>query len=146
MRITQRIGVVVVATAAAASLGLTGTASAAEITTADTNRIVASGNYTGVLLNGITVVFECHAAAPGAVETAIDACYLTTGGSAGSLALPGEAAATAGTATVPFAPFKLCWTASATYVNATRKVTSGCTLLPNVGGVPSLAGSGVSTA
>ena len=145
MRITKRIGAVVVATAAAGSLGMSGTASAAEIT-ADTNKIVASGNYTGVLLNGLTVVFECHAAAPGAVETAIDACYLTTGGSAGSIALPGETAATAGTANVPFAPFKLCWTASATYVNAGRKATSGCTLLPSVGGVPSLAGSGVSTA
>jgi hypothetical protein len=144
MRRIQRIVTLAVATAAAAGMGGMGTAHAA--TTIDTNRIVASGNYAGVLLNGLTVVFECHAAAPGAVSTEINACYLTTGGGASPIALPGEAAATAGERSVPFAPFKLCWIASATYVNAAHKTTNGCTGLPSVGGLPSLAGTGVSTA
>jgi hypothetical protein len=146
MRGIQRIMTLAVATAAAASMGGIGVAHAADNTAADTNKIVASGNYTGVLLNGLTVAFECHAAAPGAVSTEINACYLTSGPSAGPIALPGDAAATASVGTVPFVAFRLCWTASATYVNAGHKSTSGCTLLPSVGGVPSLAGTGVSTA
>jgi hypothetical protein len=146
MRGIQRIVTLAVATAAAASMGGIDVAHAEETAAVDTNKIVASGNYTGVLLNGITVAFECHAAAPGAVSTEINSCRLTTGPSAAPIALPGDAAATAGEATVPFAPFQLCWTASATYVNAARKSTSGCTLLPSVGGVPTLAGTGVSLA
>lgn len=143
MRTIQRITTLATAVAAAAALGVVAPPAASA---AATDRIVAGGNYTGVLLNGITVVFECHAAAPGAVSTAINSCSLTTGGSAPAIALPGDAAATAGTSTVPFAPFQLCWTASATFLDANRKSTSGCTLLPSVAGTPSLAGTGVSTA
>jgi hypothetical protein len=148
MRAYKRIGTVALATAALASVTTLGTTQVAHATAAPptTNTIVAGGNYTGVLLNGITVAFECHAAAPGAVSTAIDACYLTTGGSAPALALPGDAVATASTRNVPFAPFRLCWSASATFLNATRKATSGCTLLPSTGSVPALAGTGFSTA
>ena len=106
--------------------------------------IAASGNYTGVIANGLTVAFECHAAASGAVSVAINSCGITTGGGAPSIALPGTAAATAGTTNVPFAPFQLCWTATATFVDTATKTTSGCTLLPSVAGVPSLVGTGVS--
>jgi hypothetical protein len=145
MRSIQRISTLAMAVFALGGLGTLGTTAPASAAV-DTNKIVAGGNYTGVLLNDITVVFECHAAAPGAVSTAINSCYLTTGGSAPSLALPGDAVATAGTSNVPFAPFKLCWTASATFLDASRKSTSGCTLLPGAGGVPALAGTGVSAA
>lgn len=144
MRKAQRVVTLAAATAALAGLTMVGTASAAPLATA--SRIVAGGNYTGVIANGLTVTFECHAAAPGAVSTAIDSCYLTTGGAAAPIALPGDAAATAGVSTVPFAPFRLCWSASATFVDASRNSTSGCTLLPSVAGVPSLAGTGVSAA
>lgn len=143
MRITQRLATLAVATAAiagAASLGTTSVAQAAA-----TDRVVAGGNFTGVLANGITVVFECHAAAAGAVSTSINRCELTTGDSANPIALPGDAAATVGTATVPIAPFRLCWSASATFLDASVRTTSGCTIVPT-SAVPSLAGVGFSVA
>jgi len=106
--------------------------------------VAAGGNYTGVIANGLEVAFECHGAATGAVSVAINACYITTGGSAPTIALPGTAAATASTTLVPFAPFQLCWTVTATFVDTATNQTHGCTLLPSVGGVPSLVGTGVS--
>jgi len=139
--------VAVMAMTAAPIAGVAATANA-EVTAdlAVPHGIVAGGNYTGVIANGLTVVFECHAAATGAVSVAMNACYLTTGGSGATLALPGSAVATAGTATVPFSPFQLCWTATATFADSATNRTHGCTLLPSVGGVPSLAGTGVSEA
>lgn len=142
MRINPRFMAVALAGGALAGLG----AMAVPAQAAAGNTLVGSGNYTGVLLNGITVVYECHAVATGAVSTAVNSCRLTTGGAAPARALPGETSATAGTSTVPFKPFQLCWTVSATYLDASTKTSSGCTLLPSAGGVPTLAGTGVSTA
>ena len=133
--------------AGVAALPIAGAATA-NASTVDTNLvphgIVAGGNYTGVIANGLEVVFECHAVATGAVSVAMNACYITTGGGAPTIALPGTSVATAGTTNVPFAPFQLCWTATATFVDSATNTTHGCSLLPSVGGVPSLAGTGVS--
>jgi hypothetical protein len=143
MRITQRFGTFLAATAALTGAATFGTTSVAHA--AATDVITAGGNFTGVLANGLTVAFECHAVAPGAVSTSITKCALTTGHSAAPIALPGDAAATASTATVPIAPFRLCWSASATYIDATVRTTSACTI-PTPSAVPSLVGSGVSVA
>ena len=118
---------------AQAASGLAG--AGISIGTNGTNRVVASGNYTGQLLgtNQLLVEFECNAESIGvAASTAITSCtlYAANGAhSAPGVALPGNAAATAGTATVPLAPVRLCWTAVGTFVVGGASVTtSGCTL------------------
>lgn len=117
---------------------------------ADNNRaiprgIAAGANFTGVIANGLVVVFECHAAGIGdAVSVAIKTCKVSTGTRNYPLAAPGAFVASAGTDTVPFAPFQVCWSAVATFSNASTASTSGCTQLPSIGGVPSLAGGGLS--
>ena len=92
--------------------------------------ISAQGTATGALEgNGLLVAYACSAEAAGAVATAITSCNLTTGGPTLSIALPGEAAAIAGVATVPLASFKICWSAVATFVDASTKSTSGCSIV-----------------
>ena len=120
-------------TSASAGTGLGGVG--VSIGTGGTNRVVASGNYTGQLLgtNQLLIEFECNAESIGvAASTAITSCTLSGGNgshSAQGIALPGNAAATAGVATVPLAPVKLCWTAVGTFLVGGAPVSSsGCTL------------------
>jgi len=107
--------------------------------------LVASGNYTGAVVNGVaTVAFECHAAAGAAVSVAVTGCWLTSGPSAPSIALPGSVAATSAEAKIAVAPFQLCWSAVATYVDTTTNSTRGCTILQSTEAVPSFSGAGLS--
>lgn len=111
--------------------------------------LVAGGTYTGVIVNGLTVSFDCSAAGAGdIVSVAITKCQLTTSSVNKTIALPGPAATIAGTATVPFAPFQLCYAAVFTFSDSHTVSVSGCNeLLPtNVAGVPQLAGVGFTTA
>jgi len=139
--------VAAVAVAAPLTLLLTATAYAEPMPYVHPIRgIVASGNYTGAVVNGVvTVAFECHAVADAAVSVAITNCSLSSGPSAHPIALPGGVAATAAEAKVALAPFQLCWAATATYVDSLTNSTSGCTLLQSAAaGVPSVSGAGVS--
>lgn len=119
--------------AAQAATGIGG--AGASIDTVGKNRVVASGMYVGQLLgtDELLVEFECNAESIGAAaSTAITNCELIAGdGShfAPDLALPGNAVATAGVATVPLAPIRLCWTATGTFVLGSPVTTSGCTAL-----------------
>ncbi|HEV2756346.1 MAG TPA: hypothetical protein VG318_11295 [Actinomycetota bacterium] len=120
-------------TSAAAGTGFGGVGASVGVN--GTNRVVASGNYTGQLLgtNQLLIEFECNAESIGvAASTAITSCTLHAANgsvSAQNVALPGNAAATAGIATVPLAPVKLCWSAVGTFVvGGTTVSSSGCTL------------------
>lgn len=110
--------------------------------------LVAGGTYTGVIANGLTVVYNCSAAGVGdIVSVAITRCQLSTSTKNSTIALPGPAATVAGTATVPFAPFTLCYAAVFTFTDSHTRTVSGCnSLAPSVGGIPPLAGGGFTTA
>jgi hypothetical protein len=129
--------------------GLATPASASEITPiappVPANPIVSGSTYSGVLLNGLTVVFDCTATAVGAaVSVNIQHCQPTTGGTNKPLALPGNTATTGGTATLPLRDFQVCYDGIVTYLGGTTKPFSGCSaLIPSVGGVPNLVGGGV---
>lgn len=128
------------AAAAAAALMFTAApAHAGAVGEAGSLTMSVGGNYAGVLTNGgATVAYECHAEAPAAISIAITLCKMTTGGNNSPLALPGSAAATAGVAAIPFGSTQLCWSATATFVDAVTKTKSGCTVA-NTG----LAGAGL---
>lgn len=94
----------------------------------DPRSVSVTGNFTGVLLNGLTVVYDCAAVASGdAVSVAITDCYLTTGTKNSRIALPGPAATVADTDRVPLADFSLCFRAVATFTDSTTRQASGCT-------------------
>lgn len=111
-------------------------------------QLVVGGTYTGVIANGLTVVFDCTAAGVGdIVSVAITRCQLTTSSINKTIALPGPAATVAGTATVPFQEFQLCYSAVFTFTDAHTKAVSGCNpLMPTVAGLPQLAGAWFTTA
>lgn len=106
--------------------------------------LIAGGTYTGVIANGLTVAFDCTAAGAGdVVSVAITQCKLSTSYVNKTIALPGPTATTGGTATVPFAPFTLCYTAVFTFTDSHTKTLSGCNqLAPTAAGLPPLTGSG----
>jgi hypothetical protein len=112
--------------------------------------LVAGGSYTGVILNGLTVAFDCTAAGAGdSVSVAITKCQLTTSSVNKTIALPGPTASIGGTAVVPFQEFRLCYSAVFTFSDSHTVPLSGCNeLLPTTttaGGVQ-LAGVGYTTA
>lgn len=128
----------VAATAAACVLSLGAPASAAQSTDLG-SRIVAGGTSTGVVLNGgFQAVYECTAAATGpVVSVAINQCKPSTGGSNKTIALPGPTASIAGTAGLPLAAYTLCYRATATYLDGSTRVVSGCNPLVDLNnGVP----------
>jgi hypothetical protein len=110
--------------------------------------LVAGGTYTGIIANGLTVAFECTAGGVGdIVSVAITKCQLSTSSINKTIALPGPAAAIGGTATVPIAPFVLCYAAVFTFSDSHTVPLSGCnTLVPNVNGAPQLVGLGFTAA
>ena len=110
-------------------------------------RLVAGGSYTGVVANGLTVTYACTAAGVGdIVSVAITECYITTSADNASIALPGPTATIGGVTTVPFAPFRLCYKAVFTFLDAHATPVSGCNpLAPTVAGFPQLVGAGVTT-
>jgi hypothetical protein len=93
-----------------------------------TEHIIATGHFTGVLVDGqLQVVAVCAATAVGpAASLAITQCQLTTGGGNHPRALPGLAGASAFTAKVPLAPARLCWTVVATYTDTHTRTTHKC--------------------
>lgn len=128
--------------------GTAAPASADEIppVTLDAVRSVSvTGNFTGVLVNGLTVVYDCAAAATGdAVSVAITDCYITTGSKNSRIALPGPVATVADTDRVPLDDFSLCFRAVATFTDSSTEVATDCTAtLP--ANAPQLAGTGVAT-
>jgi hypothetical protein len=139
MLMFHRFKLVAATVIAVSALALGGPAQAAGVQ----GPVTGSGNYTGVILNGLTVVYECNVEAPGAVSVAITRCKLTSSTTNSTIALPGSAAANAGTVNVPFEPFQLCWTARATYVDASTKSTTGCTSTTTGSGAD-LVGAGYS--
>jgi hypothetical protein len=98
------------------------------------SRMTASGTYAGQLVgtSQILVEFECNAVAVGVVASMSMDCVLYAGNgahAAQSLATPGNVIAAAGTAVVPLAPMKVCWTARATWVvGGTSSTTIGCSV------------------
>jgi len=109
--------------------------------------LAAGGTYTGVIANGLTVAFNCTAAGAGdVVSVAITQCQLSTSWVNKTIALPGPSATVSGTATVPFAPFVLCYSAVFTFTDSHTKTLSGCNdLAPTTGGIPPLVGGGLTT-
>jgi hypothetical protein len=100
------------------------------------SHITAGGTSTGVVLNGgFQAVYECTAAATGAVvSVAITGCKPSTGGRNVTIGLPGAAAVIAGTAALPLASYTLCYSATATYIDGSTRSVSGCNPLINLGG------------
>jgi hypothetical protein len=91
----------------------------------------------------LTVAYECAANAVGvAASVNITRCGIAQNAAG---ALPGPASVVAGTEDLALAPFRLCWTATATFVDAKTRTTSGCTapMEPNTG---KLSGAGASAA
>ena len=132
----------VVGLAGALALGVSSPAMAAQSTDLG-SKIVAGGTSTGVLLNGsLEVAYECSVAATGAVvSVAITGCKPTTGGVNKTIALPGVTASIAGVAALPLAPYSLCYSAVATYADASTRSVSGCsTLVPSTGGLTPTGG------
>lgn len=128
----------VTAMASSAVLAVGAPASAAQ-SEALGSHITAGGTSTGVVLNGgFAAAFECTAAATGAVVSiAITYCKPSSGGSSKTIGLPGPAATVAGTASLPLAPYTLCYAATATYVDGSTRSVSGCNpLLELNDGVP----------
>lgn len=112
------------------ALGTGATSASAEpgLPKVDVRSVTITGNFTGVLVNGLTVVYDCAATATGdAVSVAITECYLTTGMKNSRIALPGPAATVADTDRVPLANFELCFAAVATFTNADTRTVRGCT-------------------
>lgn len=136
--------------AAAAVLGVTMFAGMPPAQAHVSLRLVAGGTYTGVIGGGgLIVAFDCAAAGVGdVVSVAITQCKLTTSSVNKTIALPGPAATIGGTATVPFAPFQLCWSVVFTFSDSHTRPLSGCNplLAPEIAGVPQLAGAGLTTA
>jgi hypothetical protein len=106
------------------------------------SHIVAGGTSVGEVVNGsLTLAFNCTASATGdVVSMSITNCYITTGGPNEKLALPGTTASVAGTASVPLAPYQLCYSAVATYLDSSTRPISSCnSLVPTViPGLPQL--------
>ena len=99
-----------------------------------THRLIVSAKVTGVLTgtNSIQLVVECNAEAIGAAaSTAINECYATSAGggsaTAPSIALPGNAAATAGTNNVALGRITVCVRGTATWLDSSTSTSaSGC--------------------
>lgn len=108
------------------------------------SHIVAGGTSVGEVVNGqLTLAFNCTASATGdVVSMSITNCYITTGGPDEKIALPGNSASIAGTASVPLAPYQLCFSAVATYIDSSTRPISSCnSLIPTV--VPGLPETGL---
>jgi len=109
-----------------------------------TSHIVAGGTSVGEVVNGkLTLAFNCTASATGdVVSMAITSCYITTGGPNEHIALPGTTATVSGTASVPLQNYQLCFSATATYLDASTRSVSSCDSLVDGGnivpGVPQL--------
>lgn len=105
--------------------------------------VEATGAYTGVLVNGLTIAANCTAVAEGLVSAVvIDKCYLTNQGIQHPATAPGNVATSVFTTTVSTLDFRLCWHAYAIPVldPLNHATTQGCT-----NGLPgSLAGGGAS--
>jgi len=132
--------------AAAVVVGVSALASAAPATAqTSVDGVTATGQFAGVLQpNGRLLVEKtCTASATGAVASVnISRCQIVRNN---ATALPGNAAVVASTEDLPLAPFSLCWTATATFVNGSTRTTTGCRSTgSNVTGT--LAGAGASRA
>lgn len=93
--------------------------------------IVAGGSFARTIpfIDGNIVVFECHAAAAGAVSTTISSCQLNSVyGPVGAAPVTqtGSAAVSDGAVSIDPANFQVCWTASAVYADGSTQSTSGC--------------------
>ena len=80
-------------------------------------------------IDGNIVVFECHAAAAGAVSTTISSCDLNSVfGPVGAppVTQTGPAAQTTGAVSIAPATYQVCWVASAVYADGSSQSTSGC--------------------
>ena len=132
---------VLVATAASIAVAVP-SASASDADSA-ASHVVAGGTSAGAVLNGgLTVAYDCTATATGAVVSmAITRCKISTGTQNKTIALPGNTATVAGEESVPLSSYTLCYTATATYVDASTNTASGCnSLVPPVGGGVPTAG------
>jgi hypothetical protein len=108
--------------------------------------VTATATYQGTLhpKGGLTVAYECVGAATGAAASVnVSRCGIQRNA---ALALPGPASVIAGTETIALAPFRVCWTVSATFVDGAVKTTSGCTPVLTGSAVDSFSGAGASTA
>ena len=136
---------VLVLTAAAA---VTGAVLAPMAMAADSQQIqshiIAGGTSVGEVVNGkLTLAFNCTATSTGdVVSIALTDCYITTGGPHLHLALPGNSVSDASTASVPLTDYQLCYSATATYLDASTRSISSCDALVDgnaiVPGVPQL--------
>ncbi|HEV3228489.1 MAG TPA: hypothetical protein VGY97_03365 [Solirubrobacteraceae bacterium] len=112
---------------------------------AATAPIVGGGSFARTIpfIDGWVYAYECHAFAPGAVSTSVDSCslmYLYTAGSAPPSTSSGPAVATTGgVSTNPANLYRVCWSVSARYPDASTQSTSGCSSPPS-----SIAGAGAS--
>ena len=135
--------VLFVAAAAAASIAVAVPSASASDAQSAAAHVVAGGTSAGVVLNGgLTVAYDCTATSTGAVVSmAITRCSINTGSQNKTIALPGNTATVAGEETIPLASYQLCYTAVATYLDASTRSASGCnSLIPPVGGGVPTAG------
>lgn len=118
---------------------LLGGSSATAMASDPTHGIGVYGTYTGQLVGQQLVVeYVCGATAIGAaVSVNITECGI---GDNHPLALPGAQGASAGIETVALAPFQLCFSATATFVDGRTRSADGCT--PYLGAASNFAGAG----
>jgi hypothetical protein len=111
-----------------AALGLAGPATAG----AAVLPFEAGGHFKTVKVGGDEfIAYECEAVAPGAVSVSLDCTF---NGSRAGLALPGAASAVFTDLVLkPIGTNTICWSATATYTNASRLTKSGCTSQEVVG-------------
>ena len=106
---------------------------------AATGALVGGGSFarTAPFIDGVIYLYECHAAAPGALTTRVDSCTISSSrgtSSAPSASSPGPFAATnAGIVWDP-SPNQVCWKVSATFADGTTQSKSGCTTTSDVAG------------
>ena len=86
----------------------------------------AHGHFKTIKVGGDEfVVYACQAVAPGAVSVSLTCTFH---GSSAGLALPGEASAVyTDIVLMPIGPITVCWSATATYTDASTQNNSGCT-------------------
>jgi hypothetical protein len=101
--------------------------------------IAAAGSFARTIpfIDGELYAYECTASAPGAVSTSITSCQLTSRfGTVGAAPTTsqGAAAETAAAVSWDTTTNKLCWTASARYIDGSTQSTSGCSSVSDTAG------------
>ena len=97
----------------------------------------ASFARTAPFIDGVIYLYECHAAAPGAVSTSVDSCTITSSrgtSSAPPSTSPGPAALTDSGIVWDPSPNQVCWTVSARFADGTSQAKSGCTTTSDIAG------------